>query len=189
MESTMSDLDRSRKRLRSSQPFDAIAPTSCPAILTAAVTGTCAALGETAGTAEFFHGDVELPTSSSLSEEFMRGTEGLRRSEVSVITIDEFVEQHSLPRVDLAKIDTESTEPAVLRGMLTTLRRDQPTLVCEVLRARGSERALEEILEPLGYRYYLLTPSGPELRSRIEGHPEWFNYLFSPRPPEEVARL
>jgi hypothetical protein len=73
--------------------------------------------------------------------------------------------------------------------MMETLRRDHPMIICEALEGRGSERALEEALGPLGYRYYLLTPDGPEKRSRIEGHPVWLNYLFTVLDPDAVARL
>jgi hypothetical protein len=89
------------------------------------------------------------------------------------------VEQNRLERVDLVKIDTESTEPQVLQGMLQTLTRDRPNIICEVLKGRGSEQAVEDLLSPLGYRFYLLTPDGPKLRDRIVGHPQWLNYLFT----------
>ena len=146
------------------------------------------AVGQTDGMAEFFHVPDELPTSSSLSYEFMCSADDLTVSTVPVTTLDRFVEQNKIDRVDLVKIDTESTEPHVLRGMIKTLQRDRPFMVCEVL-GRGSERELEEALQPIGYRYYHLTPSGPVLNQRIEGHPEWLNYLFTTLSPDEVAGL
>lgn len=148
-----------------------------------------AAVGEDDGEAEFFHPAFEVPTSSSLSFEFMRSARALQSQTVKVITLDRFIRERGLGAVDLVKIDTESTEPQVLRGMMETLRRDQPIIVCETLKGRGSERLLEEILCPLGYRFYLLTPDGPESRDRIEGHPVWLNYLFTTLSPDEVARL
>lgn len=140
------------------------------------------AVGESDGTADFFHVDTPIPSSSSLSFDFMkagREVNELRRLTVPVITLDRFVRDRGIGRVDLVKIDTESTEPQVLRGMTEILRRDHPTLFCEVLQGRGSERALEELLAPLGYRYYLLTPKGPVPGERVEGHPSWLNYLFA----------
>lgn len=148
-----------------------------------------AAVGETDGTAEFFHVPAEMPTSSSLSLEFMRPAGELRSLTVPVITLDRLVRKQGIERVDLVKIDTESTEPQVLRGMLETLRRDHPHILCEVLQGRGSEKPLEEILRPLGYRFYLLTPDGPELREHVQGHPAWLNYLFTTLGPDEVACL
>ena len=146
------------------------------------------AVGEINGVAEFFTASTQLPCSSSLSYEFMQSYADLYSTPISVITLDNFVQEHDLSGIDLVKIDTESTEPQVLCGMYKTLERDKPFILCEVL-GRGSERPLEEILGPLGYRYYHLTPDGPIQRERIEGHPEWLNYLFATLDSETVARL
>ena len=75
--------------------------------------------------------------------------------------------------------------------MVDVLRKDRPTIVCEVLKGFGTEGELEDALRGNGYRYYLLTPEGAALRDRIEGQPEerWElrNYLFTTLGPEEVA--
>lgn len=148
-----------------------------------------AAVGAEDGTAEFFHVDADMPTSSSLSREFMEGADRLKSSVVPVIALDRFVRDNNIQRLDLMKIDTETTEPDVLRGLSETLQRDHPAMICEVLHGRGSGKPLQEILEPLGYRFYLLTPDGPQLQSEIQGHAEWFNYLFTTQTPAEVERL
>lgn len=146
------------------------------------------AVGEEDATAEFFHVPANIPCSSSLSYEFMKPAGELLVSTVPVIKLDSLVASREVHCVDLIKIDTESTEPEVLRGMWDTLRRDNPFVICEVL-GRGSEVPLEDILRPLGYRFYLLTPGGPVHRERIEGHPEWLNYLFTTLGPDEVAQV
>lgn len=137
------------------------------------------AVGEEAGFADFYHAAAHLPTSSSLSFEFMRSAPDLQRSTVPVVQLDQFCDEHQITRVDLMKLDTESTEPQVLRGMRTILGRDRPNIICEVLPGCDTGPALEEILGPLGYRYYLLTPDGPRHNHQIVGHAEWLNYLFS----------
>lgn len=139
------------------------------------------AVGATDGTADFFFSNDEIPCSSSLSAEFMSWAgESVRKLDVSVVSLDGFLRARGVGRVDLVKVDTESTEPDVLRGMAETLARDAPTILCEVLPGQGSGPLLEEIVFPLGYRAYLLTPDGPQARDRIEGHAEWLNYLFAP---------
>jgi FkbM family methyltransferase len=144
------------------------------------------AVGEQDGTAEFYHVEAELPTSSSLSYDFMSGAPGLRHSTVPVVRLDRFAEENRIRRVDLLKVDTESTEPQVLRGMRGVLERDRPDIICEVLEGRGTEAGLEAVLAPLGYRYYLLTTHGPRQEDRIVGHPEWLNYLMTTRAAEEL---
>ena len=140
-----------------------------------------AAAGDREGSASFYHQAHDLPTSSSLSREFMADATGVVASTVRVVRIDDLVRERRIGRVDLVKIDTESTEPAVLAGMAETLSRDRPSIVCEVLRGRGAEDRLAPLLAPFGYRYFLLTPDGPQARERIEGHPRWLNYLFVAR--------
>lgn len=147
------------------------------------------AVGAEDGTADFYSTATEMPCSSSLSYAFMRSAQRVSRIQVSVLTLDRFICEQQLGRVDLIKIDTESTEPQVLRGLANTLERDRPLIICEVLQGRGSERPLEELLAPLGYRFYLLTPDGPKVRERIKGHPEWLNYLFATLDPMEASKI
>jgi len=147
------------------------------------------AVGAVNETAEFFSTATQMPCSSSLSYDFMRSAEMICSFPVSVITVDSFVRETAIEGVDLVKIDTESTEPQVLLGMIETIRRDQPAIICEVLKGRASEELLEQILRPLGYRFYLLTPEGPSFRDHIEGHPVWLNYLFTAQDPDQVSKL
>ena len=72
---------------------------------------------------------------------------------------------------------------------MKTLDRDRPTLFCEVHSNVVNERALSELLDPFGYKYYHLTPNGPTLRQDIEGHPRLYNYLFSRLGPSEIAKF
>jgi len=92
-------------------------------LLNGAANVTCSALaiGSPAGVAEFFHMREGLPSSSSLSGSFMRSIasrEELTSSMVEVVEMDDFVESYELVGVDLVKVDTETTEAAVFRGML-----------------------------------------------------------------------
>ncbi len=145
------------------------------------------AAGSEEGAGEFFHvGGIDLPTSSSLSYEFMKDATDLTSTKVKIFKLDAFLKERNLGKVDLMKIDTESTEPDVLRGAIHILEESGPNIVCEVLKDRGSERDLQEILRPLGYRFYLLTPEGAVEREQIEGHPEFLNYLFTKTPPEGI---
>ena len=138
------------------------------------------AVGDTEGTAAFyFSAKSELPTSSSLSPTYTADTSGLTSRSVRVVRLDDFLRERSIGRVDLMKIDTETTELAVLRGARAMLERDKPNIVCEVLYDRADAAAMTEFLAPLGYSFYLLTPDGPVRKNAIEGHPEFLNYLLT----------
>jgi FkbM family methyltransferase len=149
------------------------------------------AVSDSSGTARFFFSQAAfkggLPTSSSLSESFMAGVPGLTGVDVPLLTIDGFAHERGLSRVDLVKIDTETTEPSVLRGMRGVLSRDHPAIICEVLKGRAEGAALEAELRPLGYQFFLLAPDGPVAQESIEGHPEFLNYFFTTDPQRDLA--
>ena len=134
-------------------------------------------------------GDVDAQTTfyvagesggnSSLDAKF-RATH--REQPVTLRRGDAVLDELGIANVDLIKIDTESTEPAVLRGLVRHLETSRPTIICEVLAGR-TERELEAVLGGLGYRYEWITSDGLEPRSEIVGdhqyrHP---NYLFTAR--------
>ena len=135
------------------------------------------ALSDKDGTAEVFH-QPGMTFTASLSREFMNWQPAWSSSMVSVITGDRFVEENSLPRVDLLKIDTESTEPQVLAGVLKTLERDRPQIICEVL-PDLTEQSIENLLTPLGYSFYRITDGGLVRQEKITGDLIFRNYLFT----------
>lgn len=87
-----------------------------------------------------------------------RGRE-MPTSGASVSTLDHFIENHALPRVDLIKIDVDGHESAVIKGSNNTLEKHAPTLVMEfapyTLTEMGSSLPeLLELLEPHGYNLF-----------------------------------
>ena len=138
------------------------------------------AVGERRGRAPFFHVPDGVPSSSSLSGEFMSQIPNVVTTEVEMVDLDSFLAEHTEGRVDLVKIDTEATEPQVLAGMPEVLRTARPTIVCEVLPDQGVEEPLERVLAAHGYTWSLLTEHGPEARAAIVGQLDDRNWLFSP---------
>jgi FkbM family methyltransferase len=149
------------------------------------VTSVAYAAGSPAGSAEFFHETDGMPSTSSLSSSFIRSVvpeDHITSCTVDVVEIDDFVRAAAIERVDLVKIDTETTEAAVFRGMLDTLRRDRPNVFCEVLDQQVAD-AVEALLTPLDYEFFLLTDSGPVRREHLRPHGQWRNFIFRPRTP------
>ena len=122
------------------------------------------AAGAIDGTASFFHLSSEIPSSSSLSHEFMRASGNpLDCIQVSVIRLDRFVEEKRIPRVDLLKIDTESTEPQVLQGMANVLGARLPR--CD-LRSVARPRQRRTAWRDFGFfPLSLLSPLRPRAQS------------------------
>jgi FkbM family methyltransferase len=82
--------------------------------------------------------------------------------EVPVITLDEFVEQHNIPRVHFMKLDTEGSEYYILRGAQKMIARDHPIIIMEYnetnMRQCGvCKEDLHALLSSLGYTWQLVS--------------------------------
>jgi FkbM family methyltransferase len=80
---------------------------------------------------------------------------------VKVISIDEYCESHGINRIDLVKIDVEGAEYLVFSGMIRTIERLTPFIVCEVSRERLassgiSQDSIHRLFSQLDYRGYLV---------------------------------
>ncbi len=138
------------------------------------------ALGAAPGIAQLHISD-RTDSSNSLRAGFRPSH---RSVSVAVETVDGYAARTgTVPGV--LKIDTESTEPAVLRGASGILATTRPWIICEVLAGR-TEAELMGILRPLDYAWYRIDGPGPLVaRSVIEGDPTYasMNWLFSPEEP------
>lgn len=139
------------------------------------------ALGSTSGMATLYLSQVS-DSSNSLSKGYRPSVQSV---EVAVDTIDRYAARTKrYPQI--MKIDTESTEPDVLRGAAGLLSERRPWIICEVLPGPvGAE--LTSILDPLGYRYFRIDQE-PELRRHDaiawDDRPEYLNWLFTPSDPD-----
>lgn len=139
------------------------------------------ALGDRNGFATLYLSDV-TDASNSLSTTFRPSTTSVP---VPVATLDSYVERTGISPV-LCKIDTETTEPAVLRGAHQLLSRGQAWIICEVLPGEGSEE-LSQVLAPYDYQYRPINDNYPlREEDKLHGHDTYRNWLFTPtRPTEE----
>jgi FkbM family methyltransferase len=138
------------------------------------------ALGSENGTAAFYlSGQTDM--SNSLAEGFRESPEQL---DVQVERLDSWCERRNVTP-GLIKIDTETTEPAVIEGGLATIEKLRPWIFCEVLHGREIEEPIMELMAPLGYTWYHLAGDPPyEPRARIAGDRTFQNlmWIFTPEP-------
>lgn len=112
-------------------------------------------------------------SSNSLNSSFRIAKDTLQ---VPVRMMDTDFVDRFCPR--LVKIDTESTEPAVLRGGSEFIRKHRPFLIVEVLKDR-SECELENFFDGLGYTFFKIK-DGLKKAPRIIGDDSARDWLFSP---------
>jgi FkbM family methyltransferase len=100
---------------------------------------------------------------------------------ITVRRLDDFREEAGIDRIDFIKCDTEGSEFAVFSGGLDSLARDLPSVVCEIYdnylaRQQVQPAAVFGIFDALGYRSYLVNPTGTLTPAR--GYVSRGDYLF-----------
>ena len=120
------------------------------------------AISNTDGMGFFFDDDEEITTSvnvnMSLSEAASyKGVdeETLHRVETEIITLDTFIKEGNIPKIDLMKIDVELHEPEVFDGFAENLKKFKPVLIIEIIRDYVGA-SLHEKLSGLGYNYFFI---------------------------------
>lgn len=138
------------------------------------------ALGAEDGTATFFLSD-RSDASNSLVPGFRESTEQIT---VPVERLDSYVARAGLvPAV--MKIDTETTEPEVLKGASKAIAEHRPWILCEVLAGKVEER-LTDVIAPFGYHWYQITGQVPYPEAgEISGSSAGRMWLFAPEPPTD----
>jgi FkbM family methyltransferase len=111
------------------------------------------ALSDRTGEAFYFDTMTEHAYSVTVNRNLLEpGTAGEKRA-LQTITLDEFIRQHGVDRIDLMKIDVETHEPEVLDGFRAHLDTFHPDMLIEVLDDEIAAR-LDGILAGRNYLYY-----------------------------------
>ncbi len=118
------------------------------------------------------------------------------RVNVESITIDKYVKENSLKKVDLVKMDVEFHESEVLEGMKNVLENDKPIIISEVLfsESEGVKGHFENdihlkiasSLRAHGYYFYLINATALIRVEQLEYNPDDRNYLFSTKRSENI---
>lgn len=95
---------------------------------------------------------------------------------VKTICIDGFLENTSLNKIDLVKIDVEGHEYNVLQGMKKTLKTFQPALLIEILDESTVKNEITNFLTGLGYKQFYIDDEG-EISESCSNNRR-FNFLF-----------
>lgn len=127
---------------------------------------------------------IPFTTRSYLTGSDGPGKDGFtsRRSiQIPMTTVDRFVAQQGLDRVDVMKIDVEGSEPALLHGAAKTIGRWHPRILCEIEDrhlARYGRQASDVVglLQGFGYRMHVFVDG--RLVEADEVVPDENNYLF-----------
>lgn len=109
------------------------------------------------GEAVFYDTTYENQTSASLNPDKLKDSKDSKIVEYNVptMTLDAYLAQNAVGRVDLVKMDIEMHEPEAVAGYLNGLKRDKPTIVIEILTTEIGER-VQKLIADCDYHIYHL---------------------------------
>jgi FkbM family methyltransferase len=117
-----------------------------------------------------------------------------RTEQISLTTIDQFVAQHQLKRVDFIKADIEGWEFNLLAGARETLKQYNPSLLLEVdesmlARAGASPQAIFSAFDGLGYCFFRTDEKQGYRCWQVNGFEGNGDYLFMPQEKASALKV
>lgn len=116
--------------------------------------------------------------------------EGHRRVTVQSTTLDAFVKERQLQRLDVMKIDVEGAEVAVLKGAKETLARFRPKMLVEynptcLHRCGATGDDLLKLLREADYELFMLTKRGLKPFQKPDSAEDYLNLICLPASLQE----
>ncbi|MCS6821900.1 MAG: FkbM family methyltransferase [Microscillaceae bacterium] len=101
-------------------------------------------------------------------------------------TLDTFVQENNLSKIDLMKIDVETHEPQVLAGFSNYLTQFKPTMLIEILNQEIAEK-VNNFVRELGYLYFNINEKTGLIQTAKIEQRDFYNYLLCS--PETAIRI
>lgn len=121
------------------------------------------------------------------------GRAKMERHTCAVTTLDAFVQEHDVTRVDLVKCDVEGNERNVLLGGANVLKKYRPVVYCEMLRKHAKRFGYHpnDIIADMrgrGYRCYTFRNHELTHFDRMDDETVETNFFFLPEEKAEQLR-
>lgn len=135
------------------------------------------AVSDLDGEAIIFDTDTEHVLSVTVNKNLRNPTTPVVETKISTITLNTFVKEHSLDKLDLIKIDVETHEPEVLNGFNEYLSKFKPILLIEILNDEIGQQVFE-IVKDLGYLYFNIDENSGVRQVNKISKSDYYNYLL-----------
>ena len=96
---------------------------------------------------------------------------------VDSVTLNTFISQNNIRRIDLIKIDVETHEPQVMEGFSNYLSAFKPTMIIEILNNHIAEKIFDAV-KTLNYLYFNINENGGIRQTKTIEKSDYYNYLF-----------
>ena len=99
------------------------------------------------------------------------------KTEIQTITLDLFIENNNLKKIDLLKLDVETHEPEVMEGFKKYLKEFSPVILIEILNDEVGAK-VQEIVSGIDYLYFNIDERSGIRRVDTITKSDYYNYLL-----------
>ena len=111
----------------------------------------------------------------------------VKEVEIETVTLNNFVKENNILRVDLMKIDVETHELEVLEGFSDYLNKFRPTMLIEILNNEIGAK-VEKLIEGMGYLYFNIDENKGVHQTEHIIKSDYYNYLLcDPKTAKELG--
>jgi FkbM family methyltransferase len=147
------------------------------------------AVSDSDGEAIIYDTDTEHTYSVTVNHNLRNPDSKVIETKIKTITLDSFIKEKGLKKIDLIKIDVETHEPEVLKGFGEYFTKFKPVLLIEILNDDIGNRVYE-IVKDLNYLYFNIDEKGGIRQVEKIVKSDYFNYLFcDEKTAEELGLL
>lgn len=114
--------------------------------------------------------------------------------DIHLTTLDQFVKERNLSRIDFIKVDIEGWEAHFLRGAMASVKRFRPTIMMEVIapilaRAGATPAEIFDALAPLDYAIFTTAEHDAYRMMPVKGFTHASDYLFVPKERVHLVKV
>jgi FkbM family methyltransferase len=129
------------------------------------------------GKATIYDSDSEHTYSVTVNKNMSSQGTATIETEINTITLNSFIKQNGIKKVDLIKIDVETHEPEVLEGFSEYLLEHKPTLLIEILTDAIGEK-VSALVRGSDYLYFNIDEKRGIRQVDVITKSDYFNYLL-----------
>lgn len=135
------------------------------------------AVSDKQGVATIYDTDTEHVYSVTVNKNLSDSHVPVKERKVNTISLDHFIRENNIKKLDLVKIDVETHEPEVLAGFSSYLKEFKPTILIEVLNPEVGAKVTEAV-KGLGYLYFNIDEKGSVRKVDSITKSDYYNYLL-----------
>ena len=129
------------------------------------------------GKAIIYDTNTEHILSVTVNFNYLDPSVKVQEVEIETLTLNKFVRENKIPRVDLMKIDVETHEPEVLEGFSDYLKEFHPAMLIEILNNEIGAK-VEKLTEGMGYLYFNIDENKGVHQTNHIVKSDYYNYLL-----------